>query len=425
MSYIHIIDPCFEPKIGTNGISQSEFESTLSKTSQILGKIVEGKDSGELPLFSISENSSHLKEIREISDKIRTKFSTLFLLGTGGSSLSGQCLAGISKKNSNDFKIIFMDNVDPETLNRKLSNANLKKTCFLAISKSGKTIETLAQLGSCLSAVSSELGEEAIKERFIVITDPAPNPLRRIGKNLGITVLDHEKDIGGRFSIFTNVGLIAASLSGIDIGALCKGAAKAVSNGVNCESSQNSEPAKGAVINYLMMNRGVHAMVFMPYIDMLAEFTMWLRRIWAESLGKDGKGTTPIKAMGTLDQHSQMQLYLDGPNDKMFTFFSLENLPRSIEINHLVDGEVSYLNGRALGDVLKVSFEATTKIMINKNLPVRSFIISDLNEETLGELIMHFILETVITAKLMGVNPFDQPAVEAGKNLARELLEEM
>lgn len=407
MTYSHIIENCFESVIGSAGIKEGDFNSLLSKAKTAAENIY----SKNLPLFSISENSKNIDLIKRVSQEIKDNFESLVILGTGGSTLGGQCLAGI--KPDTDIPILFMDNVDQHSFDCMFKKIRPEKSGFLVISKSGTTMETLSQFGYCLKTLQ-EKNIKNYEKNFLIITEKKDSPLRKIGESLGIKILEHEEKIGGRFSAFTNVGLIPACVAGLDINALCKGAL------INLKSM---EPVKGAALNIAMMEKNISSTVLMPYVDRLINFTKWHRQIWAESLGKNGKGTTPIDAIGTIDQHSQMQLYLDGPKDKMFTFIKLNKKSKGQKLQFPVENkELAYLNGKTLEDVMNTSCQATITTLIKNNLPVRIIEIDNMAEETLGGLMMHFISETVITAELLGINPFDQPAVEEGKILARALL---
>jgi len=185
-------------------------------------------------------------------------------------------------------------------------------------------------------------------------------------------------------------------------------------------------PAEGAAVSVgLERTKGATTTVFMPYCDRLADFGLWYRQLWAESLGKSGEGTTPIRAMGTLDQHSQLQLYLDGPADKMYTLVLTDTVGKGPDIPDTVTEmeSLSYLRGRTLGDLLSAAGRATGETLANNGRPTRFLRVPSVDETAMGALMMHFMLETVIAADLIGVDPYDQPAVEEGKLLTREYLE--
>ncbi|MEX2642839.1 MAG: glucose-6-phosphate isomerase, partial [Acetobacterales bacterium] len=175
-----------------------------------------------------------------------------------------------------------------------------------------------------------------------------------------------------------------------------------------------------------LARRGVAMSVLMPYCDRLGTFAMWYRQLWAESLGKDGMGTTPVKALGAVDQHSQVQLYLDGPRDKLFTLMLLDSAGRGGRVESArAPGKLSYLAGRTIGDLMEAEQNATAETLVRNGCPTRVIRLERLDEQALGALTMHYMLETIVAGRLMGVDPFDQPAVEQGKVLAREYLAEM
>jgi glucose-6-phosphate isomerase len=217
-------------------------------------------------------------------------------------------------------------------------------------------------------------------------------------------------------------------LAGLDVEALRAGAGEVLDATLRAQNPRDSWPALGAALNVgLSEQRGIHTTVVMPYLDRLAHFGLWFRQLWAESLGKDGKGTTPVRAMGTVDQHSQLQLYLGGPADKMFTVVTSDVAGSGVVVSPELasDHSLAYVAGKRMGDLLDAEQRATAQTLIRNGRPTRLIHISRLDERTLGGLLMHFMLETIIAADLFGINAFDQPAVEEGKVLARQYLGEM
>ena len=389
-----------------------------AETPRINSKISALKDKirkNNFPIISNLNDDSYTKEIHSYAKKLE-KFKHIIILGTGGSSLTGRSLVRTGKKSKRD-KIIFLDNVDPQTFVDELESVDVNKCHFIVISKSGKTLETISQLLACFEMLENDA--KILSENFTIITDPLDSTLIRIAKEKNITCLNHEKDIGGRFSIFTNVGLLPSAITEMDIEAIRKGAKKVAHDFLK---SENSEPEKGALLHIGLMKKGIACNALMPYIDRLESFAVWYRQLWAETLGKNGKGTTPIKAMGTIDQHSQLQLYLDGPKDKFFTLITFDSAKRGQNLANTKDKDFSYLNNKTIGDVLDAEFKATKQALINNNCPVREIRLQNLDEEALGALAMHFILETIIVAEILDVNPFDQPAVEEVKIIAKKLL---
>jgi glucose-6-phosphate isomerase len=321
-----------------------------------------------------------------------------------------------------------MDNIDPGTFERLFQNVAPEKTGFIVISKSGDTAETMTQFLYCLDIFRNALEENLLNQHFTVITEPGERPLRRLAEHFEIDIIDHDPGVGGRFSALSPVGMLPALIVGLEASELRAGALSVLQPVLEGISASEFAPAIGAALNIGLAKKcGVGATVIMPYLDQLTSFGLWFRQLWAESLGKSGEGTTPINALGTVDQHSQLQLYLDGPKDKMFTLvFSRVAQSGGIVPEDLADSpDLSYLAGRRMGDLLEAEQQATARTLINKNRPTRIITIDRLDEQTLGALMMHFMLETIVAADLLGVNAFDQPAVENGKILAKEYLTKM
>ena len=242
-----------------------------------------------------------------------------------------------------------------------------------------------------------------------------------------MTILDHDPGIGGRYSALSLVGLLPAMIVGLDPLAVREGAADVLAPVLDGAPPEFVEPAIGAAISVgLATENRVTTTVVMPYVDRLADFGLWFRQLWAESLGKNGKGTNPINALGTVDQHSQLQLYLDGPRDKMFTVMMLNCAGSGpiVEPSLADDEALGYLSGKSMGDLMDAEQRATAKTLVRNNRPTRIFRLSSLDERMMGALMMHFMLETIIAAHLLNVDPFDQPAVEEGKILTRDYLAE-
>ena len=294
----------------------------------------------------------------------------------------------------------------------------------LAISKSGGTAETLAQALLAATHLARTLAPDLVGARFTVITEPGDRPLRRLGERIGARILDHDPAVGGRFSALTLVGLLPAAIGGLDIDAIRSGASDILERFVR--DGTDSEPALGAAVaTGLAKNGGKSIQVVLPYSDRLGGFARWHAQIWAESLGKEGQGTTPVPARGVTDQHCQLQLWLDGPRDKWATVFCMERAGEGPVIETGGDTDLAYLEGRTLGDLMAAEQQATIDSLTASGVPVRRFDLDRLDETVLGALMAHFMLETVISAGLMGVDPFGQPAVEDGKLRARARLLEM
>src|SRR6185437_14154693 len=363
---------------------------------------------------------------------------TLVFFGTGGSSLGGQTLAqlggwgipGDDKHGSEERpRTRFYDNLDGRTLELSLAGLDLKTARFVVISKSGGTPETLVQISAAIEAVRQAGLAANIPESFLAVTEPAAggkaNGLRALCEHFSIPVLDHDPKIGGRFSGLTNVGLLPALARGLDVVALREGAQGVVRSLFEARTAGGFAPAVGAAVAIgLAKERGVRANIMLPYSDRLSRFAAWYVQLWGESLGKDGEGTTPVAALGPVDQHSQLQLYLDGAPQHFITIIRESCAGRgprvSADLAKLAGAD--YLAGHTAGDLVAAQQRAIPEALIAAGRPVRTIDLGTLDERALGELMMHFMLETILSAHLLGVDPFDQPAVESGKILTRRYL---
>jgi glucose-6-phosphate isomerase len=387
-----------------------------------------------LPLLRLPARTDDLDAIGKAATRLRAGATDVVVLGTGGSSLGGQTLAqlaDVAVRGAEAFRspprMHFVDNLDPVTYDRLLGHLPLATTRFVAISKSGGTGETLMQTAAALSAVKQASLDSRIGELFVGISE-AEKPGKRNGLRdlLGSSVafLEHDPNIGGRYSVLSNVGLLPAAVLGLDIGAVRAGAATALAPILGEPSAAQVPAALGAALNIAAGAAGKNIVVLMAYADRLERFSRWFTQLWAESLGKDGKGTTPIGALGPVDQHSQLQLFIAGPRDKLFTIVTVDTKGQGPRI----DAELAKLaaepdlGGRTIGDLVAAQGRATAETLAKNGCPVRTMHLSRLNEESLGALLMHFMLETIITAQLIGVDAFDQPAVEEGKVLAKQYL---
>lgn len=382
-----------------------------------------------LPLFNLPAQTDDFSAIEEMAKKLMA-FKRVIFLGTGGASLGAQVLVQLKgwgtpaghQKAPGQPDLYFLDNLSPRSLHDLIPPAVLPETGFVVISKSGSTTETLMQFSAALSAVE-HMGLEPAKH-FFVITEQTQNVLHRIAESLNIAWLPHNQNIGGRFSALTNVGLLPAALAGLDIKALRQGAGKALSNFMTASDLSQNSPSIGAALQIAHAKQGRVISVLMPYEEKLDRFSFWYRQLWAESLGKDGQGTTPVNALGPVDEHSQSQLYLDGPDDK---FYTLITTPQDVTLVANAAScdvpELNWLQNRSIGAFVSAQAQATYQALVNHNRPVRKIDMPDLNEASLGQLMMDFMLETILAAHLLNVNAFDQPAVEEGKIIAKQFMD--
>lgn len=439
-TYCQSVDGCLSESIGAHGLGKTDVATWLDKAEPLIAELKEDYGTGRLPLLRIAEDTDDLDEAEAALAALTEGAETVVFFGTGGSGLGGQTLAQLggwnlpgvsccSDRSKPRLKTRFYDNLDPLTLEAGLNRLDLASTRFVVTSKSGGTTETLAQLLSALSAVRAAGLESQIPNLFLGITEPdkpgKTNGLRALLSSLGVPMLPHHTGIGGRFSCLTNVGLLPAMARRLDARKIRAGARSVVDALLAAKSPADFAPALGAAVAVaLSKERGIRTLVMMPYNDRLGRFAEWYVQLWAESLGKGGEGTSPIPALGPLDQHSQLQLFMDGPREICVTLVRVASAGRGPTL----DPEMArlagqgFLGGKTIGDVVDAQAHAIAEALIQAGRPVRTFDLETLNETTMGALLMHFMIETIVAGRLLGLDPFDQPAVELAKTLTRERL---
>lgn len=366
----------------------------------------------QINAIDIIFNDSDLKQIRQFAISI-SSYKKVVVLGVGGSSLGGKTLCALN--HNFEEKIEFLESIDPSTVSHRLKNIDFKNTFFLVISKSGETVETICQTLIILDKLKA-LKVKNFAQQFLFITEFTNNSLFKIAKKIGAETFAHPK-IGGRFSCFSIVGLLPAMIAGVDIKKIRAGARKNIDEFLNDGESTISSCAS----QLWLYEKGFTNNVIMPYIDSLKNFTDWYRQLWAESLGKNNFGSIPINSMGTVDQHSQLQLYLDGPKDKFFTFITAKNYLHDFAVKDLA-GCKTLFGAKKLSKIVEVEQSTTIEILNLKKLPIRIFEVDKLNEEELGWQMMQMFLEVIMIANVKNIDPFDQPAVELRKVMAKKIL---
>jgi glucose-6-phosphate isomerase len=426
MTYQHNIHGCFSSSSGATGLDLDVLNDYRPFLQNAQLKFQEIYEQGSLPHFKLPFLRKDLVEAAPLVTKFKDEFSDVIILGTGGSSLGGQTIASLASQKLP--RLHFMDNIDPHTFDRLLTSINPAKTGVVVISKSGSTAETMLQCLSCLEHWRVHLSEHSWAHHFLVITEKKSSPLFRLKERFNLSFLEHDPDLGGRFSIFSLVGLFPPMLLGIDPIEFREGAASLITELAQSQDALDFKPAVGAALNHAFSKeKKMNMAVLMPYVDRLQFFSKWYRQLWAESLGKDGKGTTPVDALGAVDQHSQLQLYLDGPRDKFFTVLTTDygkKGPRPLSKDFIQDVDLDYLDGKRLGDLMMAEQNATIETLLKNGCPTRIIHIPEITPYSLGALTMHFVFETLFASQLLWVNPFDQPAVEEGKILAKKYLKD-
>lgn len=424
--YRHSIEDALERSIGDKGLPQKSLDEAMAELRPALDRIRHWHDSDELPLFKLPARRDDLAALEAHADRF-ARFEHVVVMGSGGSSLSGKTLVALKDQGFGPApgrpKLWFIDNVDPATFAALLDRLPLDRTGFIPISKSGGTPETIAAFLALTGAVEAKLGKAALASNVMAITEPVDNPLRRLATSMGCTILEHDPKVGGRYSALSLVGMLPAMIAGLDCAAVREGAASVLDPVLAANDVAGIAPALGAALSVgLAREKGINITVLMPYVDRLNTFGSWYRQIWAESIGKQGVGTTPAIALGTVDQHSQVQLYLDGPADKLFTFLIQDTAGQGATLKPGGDKALDYLTGHTMGDLLQAEADATATATVQAKRPTRVIRVAQVDERTIGALMMHFILETIFAAHLWKIDAFDQPAVEQGKVLTRQYL---
>ncbi|MDD2229777.1 MAG: glucose-6-phosphate isomerase [Candidatus Cloacimonetes bacterium] len=385
-------------------------------------EILADRQADVLGFYNLPETD--ISHITSFMGKLDLMFDTMLVLGIGGSALGNKALySALKTERELPKKLLVYDNVDPVFLHEILVSINMDTTIFNIITKSGTTAETMAGYMILVDLIKKKYPND-YRSRIIITTDKEKGFLRQVIKDEGYASFTVPDNVGGRFSVLTDVGLVSSAFCGMDIAALLDGAG-AMRNRCSSADIMNNPAYLNGLLHFLYYRQGKNISVMMPYSNSLYDFADWYRQLWAESLGKrkDNKGRdiyvgqTPVKALGTTDQHSQVQLYSEGPNDKVFTFLTVENFNHDYTIPNLHPDreEVSYLGGKKLSELLNAERFATEIALSNAMRPNCNIIFPQLDEYHLGEFIMLYEIQTVFTGKLLHINPLDQPGVEAGK----------
>jgi glucose-6-phosphate isomerase len=413
-----------------SGLDRREWAAAMEEARTVLDGLKRAYADRSLELLRLPEQRDDIEAARKAVAGWASNTSDVVVLGIGGSSLGAQALAELRGAFAPPHtpRVHVFENADPVTFAAALERLDLRATRFVAVSKSGSTAETLVQTLGAARAIEAGGGGKYLSQHFIIVTEPRHSPLRAFAESIGCPILDHPTGIGGRYAVLTVVGLLSAILLGLDPEALRAGAADVVRGMLDAASPTDVPACVGAALHHALARRNaLTASVLWSYSDRLKTFGPWWRQLWAESLGKDGKGCTPVAALGPVDQHSQLQLFLDGPGQMLFTLITTDTAhagPVTDATRARALG-VDYLAGKTLGDLVAAEARATAETLARRGRPVRRMHVPQIDERAMGTLLMHFMLETIVTGRLMGVDPFDQPAVEEGKLLARRYLGEM
>lgn len=380
----------------------------------------------------------YVSAVRAVADERRGQFDNLLVLGIGGSALGNSALQGALNPPTYNLlpegarpgpRVFILDNVDPSHVGATLEyieqhGGGLSRTLVNVISKSGETAETAAQFLVVRRMLIDALGEKGHADHIVAITDAEKGTMRSICDCAGYRTLPVPDGVGGRFSVLSPVGLFSAAMCGIDIDALLDGAARMDERCSREKLDKNPAAMLATLLVRLGSERDKFNHVLMPYSNAMSLFADWYRQLWAESLGKRYNaqgdevytGYTPVKALGATDQHSQIQLYREGPNDKVVGFVEVKDHGREVAIPSGAGVEaLSYLEGSALSALLSAEKRATEYALVDSRRPNYTIGMPRVDAEHVGEFIQLWMVATAYAGRLLRVDAYDQPAVETGK----------
>ena len=412
--------------VGENGIPEDDLKMTLARISEYYAKLL----AEPFAFMTLPSTRFQFDEMHALADRVsKMDIKNLVILGIGGSSLGTQTIfeALLHPFHNQDerFRIgkpryFILDNIDPHKMTAVVETVipDIDRTLLVVISKSGETPETISQF-----MLFNELMKKAdgYKDRIVLITDIDKGLLNTIAGKEGYRVLNLPPGIGGRFSVLTPVGLFPSALMGIDIKKMSDGAAGMAAHIVRYDGEENMAFVLAAIL-YLMYKSGKPIHVMMPYCERLAAFANWFRQLEAESLGKKGLGPTPAKSVGVTDQHSQLQLYVEGPKDKciLLLYSATSEVPIPDSFDYLDD--VAYLANKDMKDLFHAEFQGTRMSLTDAGTPNIALTLDEVSDYNIGALFYLFEMVTAFMGNLLGVNAFDQPGVEQGKIYTKAMM---
>lgn len=432
----------FDEYVGAgNGLTEAEINELIPALSAAHDTLQANRGTGMTGWMTMPyEQEEIVADILDAAEEIKNNFDAFVVLGIGGSALGPTAIQfalnhmrwnELPKEKRNGFpKLYVEDNVDPERLEALFDVIDLKKTAFNVISKSGATSETMSQFLIIRDRLMKEVGDDWARHIYAT-TDAARGNLIKIVKQEGMRMFVIPDGVGGRFSEICPVGLLPAAVCGIDIRAMLEGCAY-MDELCKVNDIEKNPAMLGAAAKYAAMMKGRNISVMMPYVDSLKYMADWYAQLWAESLGKkfdrEGNevrtGQTPVKSLGVTDQHSQVQLYAEGPHDKFITFIGVDNYRTVMPIPEGYDDipDVSFLGGHTQNELIAAEQTATEFALLKQNQMNRTITLPEVNAFTVGELMYYFMMETAYCGELLNIDAYNQPGVEEGKNATYALL---
>ncbi len=419
-------DLCLSENIQGNGIEGEDLERWVKEGVSALNSINKNRwEKGFTQLPYQNETIEFIKSLKVC----KKEWKNVVVIGIGGSSIGTSAIfKALNPINYNLFpynkrkgpRLFVLDNPDPELCWSVLENIEKEKTIFLVISKSGETLESISYFYIILNLT------RGLRENILVVTTPGKGFLFEKAKSLNLQLLSFPENVPGRYAVLSLVGLLPLYLININISAILRGA-RDIADLLHQKLEKNNPSILSSSILIGLFEKGKRIQVIMPYSSSLFDMGLWYCQLWAESLGKKKEnfrwGQTPYPALGSIDQHSQLQLWIDGPKDKVISFWEVEKFRKDFTIPELGFKEFSYLEGKNLSLLLRTEKKATENSLAKNGVPSMTFLIPEINPPFMGQLIYLLELQTVIAGEILGVNPFDQPGVELGKKLTKTYME--
>lgn len=432
----------FSPRVAENGgAAREQLKRLNTKLDRAHHKLYRLRKTEEQGFMDLPYDTQTAGMIERLAKRVQTDFDNLIVLGIGGSDLGARainralvplsqygtsCKGGklAPRKAGQGVRLFFAgSNTDPDSLSELLEHLDLRRTAINVVSKSGSTMETMSAFFVIREELIKKVGKTKHRNHVFATTDISGGILQTIAEDENYTIIPHPLNVGGRFSVLSSVGLFPAACAGINIRKLLAGARSIEDE--HRRLRHQCPAAQFAGLHFLAdEKRGQNIHVLMPYADSLKEFAFWYRQIWAESLGKDGLGPTPTAALGATDQHSQIQLYNDGPGDKVVTFIEVEQFRSNLAVPRSFTkiDQIKYFQGRNFKDLIHAERLGTAKALTRSGVPNGTIHIPKISPETLGALFMFYELATAYMGELWQINTYNQPGVEMGKKLAKQIL---
>jgi len=389
-------------------INLSKYNKNLKKTKKIFNSFIVDLNNNQIPLLKSYEKNYEF-DFSTTTVKKFSRYKNIVVIGMGGSILGTKSIYSFLKKKIKK-EVFFFDNLDLNLSLKYKKIKNLKNSCFIVVSKSGNTLETITNLGTLFS-------KNLLRNKLIIITEITDNALMTIANKYHAEIIEHKEFIGGRYSVLSETGMFPAALMGLNLMKF-KNLKRLIKN-KNFISSLIQNVASIYTLNSIKINNSV----ILNYDSSLNDLGYWYQQLVAESLGKQGKGINPILSFGPKDHHSLFQLYLEGPRDKFFTFFNSSKSENKFKISQgIIPNNMGFLKNKNLEFIINAQCNAMKNIFKLKKIPFRQITFNKKNEEELGEIFTFFVLETILLSRLMNINPFDQPAVEQVKIETKKIL---